>query len=231
MNIATKNYTFADLTKNMPDRQERAQLQLLYDLASGFEQPNILELGTQGGVSTTVFLQACQERNGRLTSVDINDCSSISDDKNFHFVQSNSTDASYILDQAPQLRRGIDLLYVDTLHQRQHVHHELRSWWPWLKLGSIVIFDDIDPHVYRPGQLKDKVGIEINNEQIAALIEAIFRQDMDNLELAFTLGGSGKAVLRKFTPMGQDLPQVKHVRKRSGIRRVLRKIRTRDWSL
>ena len=52
--------------------------------------PNIkiLELGVQKGRSTIKFLELCKKNNGKLYSVDVDDCSSISNDLNWKFIHS-----------------------------------------------------------------------------------------------------------------------------------------------
>lgn len=200
---------------------------MMYGLARAFVRPTILELGTQRGVSTTVFLQACAENDGILFSVDVDDCSSVSDDPRFRFVRGDSTNAAHVIEKAPQVSEGIDLLYVDSLHTRDHVLRELRAWWPYLKQGSVIVFDDIDPHNYRPGQIRDNVGVETSNEQIALLIEEVYRANMDNLDLQFHLGGSGKAVLKKHGPIGEVLTVPSRLKKRGAFPKFVRLLRTR----
>ena len=41
-------------------------------------KPLILELGVQKGRSTKKFLDICEKNNGKLISVDIDDCSNVS---------------------------------------------------------------------------------------------------------------------------------------------------------
>ena len=43
---------------------------------------NILELGVREGISTKKFLEVCEKNKGNLTSIDIDDCSNVSKDKN-----------------------------------------------------------------------------------------------------------------------------------------------------
>lgn len=45
----------------------------------------ILELGVQNGVSTIQFLKLCNKKNGKLISIDINDCSHVSNNKRWTF--------------------------------------------------------------------------------------------------------------------------------------------------
>ena len=60
----------------------------LFPLIKNIEKPNILELGVQKGRSTLRFLDICEKNNGKLYSVDINDCSNVSKNTNWKFIQS-----------------------------------------------------------------------------------------------------------------------------------------------
>ena len=47
---------------------------------------NILELGVQRGTSTNIFLKICENNDGYLTSVDIDDCSNVTKTKSFYRI-------------------------------------------------------------------------------------------------------------------------------------------------
>ena len=105
--VKTKYHTFeeyekAEYTKGV-EGHSATQLIRMYRVAREVEEPVILELGVANGASTTVFLQACEEADGKLVSVDIKDCSGISDSSRWTFVQSNSSDIENVLGRAPNL--------------------------------------------------------------------------------------------------------------------------------
>lgn len=182
-----------------PVAQAARQYLQIYEEARGRQSPTItiLELGTRDGVSTSVFLRACEERGGVVVSVDIADCSSVSDSNNWQFVQSDSTDISKIVAAAPILRDGIDILLIDSLHRAGHVEKELFGWFEFLKEDGIAIFDDIDPFVYRQGQRKDNVFNEVVWQDIQDFVNAVFRANENSLSLSMHFGSTGLAVLRK----------------------------------
>lgn len=215
LNTKTANYDFGSLYTTHPDRQVRRKMKVLYDTASSYNKPTIVELGTDRGLSATMFLQACKQNDGRLVSVDIRDCSQVSDDERFYFVQSDSTAADDIARSRPFLKDGIDVLYVDSLHERQHVEREVRNWWPYLKAGSTIIFDDVDPHVYRPGQRKDNAGSERNWQQIYDFVTELFWANVDDLEFTVHFGSTGLAVISKATPLGSTYRPPFPIKKRS----------------
>jgi Methyltransferase domain len=109
------------------------------------DSPVILELGTQRGRSATAFLAACEETGGALVSVDIQDCSNISEAPNFIFVQSDSTAVPNIMKQAPLLFQGIHILYIDTTRNRAHLEKEVAGWWPFIKSEGWLFCRGVDP--------------------------------------------------------------------------------------
>ena len=60
----------------------------IFEKIKEFKNPIILELGVQNGTSTKKFIDICNNQNGYLYSVDIEDCSSVSSDKNWTFIKS-----------------------------------------------------------------------------------------------------------------------------------------------
>lgn len=215
LNTKTANYDFGSLYIDHPDKQVKRKMKILYDTASAYNNPTIVELGTDRGLSATMFLQACKQNDGRLVSVDIRDCSHVSDDERFHFVQSDSTAVDDIIRRKSFLKDGIDVLYVDSLHERQHVEREVANWWPYLKAGSTVIFDDVDPHVYRPGQRKDNAGSERNWQQIYDFVTELFWANVDDLEFTVHFGSTGLAIISKATPLGSAYRPPIAIRKRT----------------
>jgi predicted O-methyltransferase YrrM len=208
--IRTKHHTFEEY-KNVEyakglQGKDATQLMLMYRTAKDLTNPVILELGTGKGASTTLFLQACEENNGRLVSVDIKDCSDISKSNRWKFVKSGSTDIDFILSQAPYLRNGIDILYIDSLHIKSHVEKELTGWYPFMNKGSHIFFDDVDSNPYRKGQRKDNLNDEIEWDKIREYIEEFFYSNEDDLYLDIMFGSTGLAHLYKISPIG-TLPQ------------------------
>lgn len=176
--IRTKYHGFDDyaLAENAPgvDGKVSSQLLWMYRKAVEKSRPVILELGTDRGASTTVFLQACDEKDGTLVSVDIADCSDILGSPRWQFVQSDSANVAYILSQAPHLERGIDILYIDSLHTRAHVEKELTGWYPYMNAGSWIFLDDVDSHPYRKGNRKDNFCSELAWDQIHDFVKSFF---------------------------------------------------------
>ena len=50
----------------------------------------------------------------------------------------NSTDVDGIIKAAPILEKGIDVIYIDSLHTPKHVFKEVYGWFPFLKKGGVI---------------------------------------------------------------------------------------------
>ncbi|MEO1134417.1 MAG: class I SAM-dependent methyltransferase, partial [Cyanobacteria bacterium J06639_1] len=151
--------------------KEATQLMTMYERSREKHSPVMLELGTRQGKSTTVLLKACDETNGRLVSVDIDDCSDVAMSERWQFVRSNSTDVEAILARAPHLADGIDILYVDSLHKREHVEREVMNWYPYLNREAWIFFDDVDANPYRQGHRKDNYSNELDWDAISTFVQ------------------------------------------------------------
>ena len=79
-----------------------------------FKNPIILELGVNRGGSTKIFLNYVEQNNGKVFSIDIKDCSNVSNSKKWSFLISDDLDYNYITTKFPEiLINGIDILFVD----------------------------------------------------------------------------------------------------------------------
>lgn len=167
--------------------------------------PTILELGTRDGVSTRVFLEVCRQSGGRVVSVDIENCDHVAIDPNWQFVQSDSRDADRIIELAPILKKGIDILLIDTVHERRHVAEEIAVWYSYLNQGAMVFIDDVDPFIYRVGQRKDNFAKELRWQSVQDFCVELFRANEDSMSLRIHFGSSGLAVMEKRVPRGTPL--------------------------
>ena len=57
----------------------------LFPHINQIQKPIILELGVQKGRSTKKFLELCDRNNGQLFSVDLEDCTNVSQKKDGNF--------------------------------------------------------------------------------------------------------------------------------------------------
>ena len=192
------------------------QLLSMLNAASKRKSPTILELGVDRGQSTKVFLHVIDKKSsGHLFSVDIKDCSKGSKSNFWTFIQKDSTDIKGVLKEAPILEKGIDIIYVDSLHTPDHVYKEIYGWFPFLKRGGYMYFDDIDAGPYQLGMRKDNASIEFSNRKIFELIEAVFQANLNIVDLDLMRGSTGLACLKKISGKGSQLQSPKFIRKRN----------------
>jgi cephalosporin hydroxylase len=120
-------------------------LKRLFAGSVSIEPETIVELGVRGGESTYVFERVAQISQADLVSVDIDDCSDISDYQDWHFVQSDD------IKFAAQFKNwcddngvddDIDILFIDTSHLYEHTVDEIENWFPHLSDRAIVFFHD-----------------------------------------------------------------------------------------
>ena len=190
-----------DLEKEKLSKSESrfASLQLLelYKEASKRESLHIVELGVDKGHSTKVFLNAINEKeNSFLTSVDILDCSKVCSSPKWNFIKSDSLDLKKIIGKAPLIKeKGIDILYIDSLHRKEHVEKELYFYYPYMNKNSTIFFDDIDSFPYMMNQRKDNIGCEIENRRILEFVESVFYANLDFINFSTQKGSTGLARL------------------------------------
>ena len=66
-----------------------------------------------------MFLDICHKNNGKLTSIDIQDCSGVSKSKRWKFIMSSDDNFDYIKDKIKNNK--FDILFIDSLHEPNHV--------------------------------------------------------------------------------------------------------------
>ena len=137
----------------------------LFPLIKDIQNINILELGVQKGRSPLRFLEICNKNNGNLYSVDIDDCSKVSDNSKWKFIQTRDDNFEYIKSIIPQ---ELDVIFIDTLHEAKHVK----------KLICLLM-------IFHLPYLVIKCFYEINNRHLINFKNLYFNQD--NFDLNFHL--------------------------------------------
>lgn len=147
----------------------------------------IVELGVEHGHSTQILLAAANLTKARLLSVDINDCSRVSDDPGWIFVQSDDVAfAAQFADFARQrgLPAQIDVLFIDTSHEFEHTQQEIQKWFAYLAPQGTALFHDTNMRrVYR--RLDGSVGLGTDNRGVFSAIEGFLGRSYDET-LKFT---------------------------------------------
>jgi predicted O-methyltransferase YrrM len=155
---------------------------------------NILELGVQRGTSTNIFLEICEKNEGFLTSVDVDDCSKVSDSDRWKFIRSRDDDFLLIRNN---INKELDVIFIDTLHEADHVEKIIYGYYDLLKVGGYLFIDDISHLPYLTDKPRNNFYCEINNKETFEKIIEIYSSNTDKFDLNFDFLSSGLATLKK----------------------------------
>lgn len=180
-----------------------AQLMELHRRVCQIEAPVVLECGVDKGWSAGVLAHAVEQKGGRLISLDIRDCSDAIESDCWTFLQISDIEQEKILQQAPILKQGIDLVFIDSLHATRHVRRQLELWYPLVRQGGWLAFHDVDPGPYMRGRRKDNIDNEIVWRDVGELVYDFFIANEDDLLLEVHHGDMGMAIMQKLAPMSK----------------------------
>ena len=166
----------------------------LFPKIKEINNPIILELGVQTGRSTKKFLDLCEKKNGKLFSIDIDDCSNISNSNLWNFYQTRDDNFEYIKSKVP---KKIDVLFIDTLHEANHVEKLIKNYYSMIKNGGFIFIDDISHLPYLKNKNRNNFYCEINNQETFELLLSIYSENSENFDLNFSFVSSGLAIIKK----------------------------------
>lgn len=138
----------------------------------------ILELGVRTGNSTRAFLSAIESLKGRLISIDIEDCSGVSDSPYWEFHQMNDLDFDTNNDE-------FDIIFIDTSHTYDQTLAELRKFAPKLKSGGAILLHDT-----------------ISFQPVLQAIQTYLKENPDRYEFENRKSSNGLGVLRERENVG-----------------------------
>ena len=170
------------------------KLSLIKDYIKDIKNPTILELGVQEGRSTKMFLEVCDENDGNLISVDILDCSKVSNNPRWKFIHA-SDDNFEVINQ--HLNKNIDVLLIDSLHEPKHIRNVFYNYFNYVKLNGLIFIDDVVWLPYVKGEYRDSEFVENINRQTFNKILEIYNSNKENLKLDINFNGSGLAIIKK----------------------------------
>ena len=204
--VISKNYhhkTWFDKLEN-----KNSHLRIMMDFLKKKKNPLILELGVERGASTTAFLSVCEEINGTLYSVDIDDCKDVVISDKWNFLQSDDLDFKYILEKFKKLEvEGIDLLYIDSYHEKKHVLSLLNIWFKYVKKNGAIFIDDVDS---LPFLKKKDIWTSIVYDNIDEGLREFFMQNDEKIFYTKYFGENG---LAKFEKLSNFLDTTNHNKK------------------
>lgn len=166
----------------------------LFPLIRNLKKPIILEFGVQNGRSTKKFLKICDKNNGKLFSIDVNDCSNISKNSKWTFFKSRDDNFEYLKNKIP---KKIDIIFLDTLHEAAHVEKIFYYYYNRLKVDGYFFIDDTSFLPYLQDQKRNSFYCEINNSETYTRILEIYLNNSEFFDLSFSYIASGLAIIRK----------------------------------
>ena len=163
----------------------------------------ILECGVRKGFSTSIFTYHSEKNNGHCFSVDIEDCSDVVISDNWSFIKSDDRNVKEILNKFTLINeKGIDILFIDSLHTAKHLKQVLYNWYPYLNKNSIIFIDDIDSFPYQKNQPKNSLMNNINWDEMNKFTLDFSRSNKSDVTLVQFYKKSGLAKLYKNSEKG-----------------------------
>lgn len=191
----------------------------LEDQIQKISEPNILEFGVREGRSTRLFLDLCKKKNGKLFSIDVDDYLNLFDDPNWTFLQTRDDNFEYLKDKLPT---KFDIIYLDSLHEANHVKKIFYYYFNFLKVGGQFYIDDISWLPYLKSNSRDNFYCEINNKETFEKLIEIYNNNFDNFDIFFTFISSGMCRIIK---KKNQLNEIKRIKTREmSMKNILRKI-------
>ena len=172
----------------------RKLINFVYEKIKHIEEPTILEFGVREGVSTKMFVELCEARSGNLYSIDARDCKSVSKSKRWNFIQSRDDNFDFLKNKIPQ---KFDIVFLDTLHEAQHVKKIFYYYYKFLKADGFFFIDDTSWLPYVKKSYRDGVYAEINNQETFEILLKIYFANYLNFDLEFSFVSSGFALAKK----------------------------------
>ena len=192
----------------------------IFNKIKNLNNPKILEFGVQRGYSTKRFLDLIDNKGGRLYSVDIDDCSNISKNKKWKFIQSRDDNFELIKKNIP---KKVDVIFLDSLHEADHVQKMLYYYYKFLNKDGYFFIDDVCWLPYVKNSWRTNSYAERNNFETFQTLLKIFYANYKNFDLEFTFVESGYALIRKLNDKVIELPK-KIPLNRFGIKNILKNI-------
>ena len=171
-----------------------SKLDYIIEKIKDIQKIQILELGVQNGSSTKRFIELCNINDGFLTSIDIDDCSKVIKSDRWKFIHSSDDNFEKIDKIIP---RSLDFIFIDSLHEPNHVETIFYHYYSFLKKGGLCIIDDISWLPYSKNGYRDSEFAEHINRATFDKILEIYNQNKENFYLEFFFRESGYAIITK----------------------------------
>ena len=158
------------------------------------DKPNILEFGVRHGISTKMFIDICERKDGFLNSVDVDNYSKKFLSKKWKFIHGRDDNFQLV---EKFISKNIDLIYLDSFHDAEHVEKIFFHYYSYLKKNGYFVIDDISWLPYSKKNERDNFNSEINNHETFQKILEIYNNNTKNFDLTFNFKSSGMAKIIK----------------------------------
>ena len=196
------------------------KLDYIIEKIKNIQKIQILEQGVQNGSSTKRFIKLCNINDGFLTSIDIDDCSKVIKSDRWKFIHSSDDNFEKIDKIIP---RSLDFIFIDSLHEPNHVETIFYHYYSFLKKGGLCIIDDISWLPYSKNEYRDSEFVEHINRATFDKILEIYNQNKENFYLEFFFRESGYAIITKNKEDTLN-SSIKIQSRKYGLKNLLRKI-------
>ena len=195
------------------------KLKIIREHIKNIDKPFILELGVREGVSTKMFLDVCDQNNGNLISVDILDCSGVSNNPRWKFIHSSDDNIELINKLLNQKKEN---LFIDSLHEPNHVRKLYYNYFNFVKINGLIFIDDVVWLPYVEEARKDNEFVENINRLTFNKILEIYNANNENMTLDINFAGSGLGIIKKIK---DNLNNEKKIKNRSfTVKNILKRI-------
>ena len=182
---------------------KRKFFDFFYRELSEYEKPKILEFGVRHGVSTSLFLDICKQKDGNLYSVDSEDYSYQFKDEKWKFIHSKDNNFIKVESEIP---KHFDVIFLDTIHKAEHVSDIFFHYYDKLKVNGLFIIDDVSWLLYSKHGKHDHFFKEMNNQETFKKILYIYNNNQDKFDIHFNFcdTGSVKIIKRKQDSLNKE---------------------------
>ncbi len=198
----------------------RKLMNFVYQKIKHIKEPTILEFGVREGVSTKMLIELCETHSENLYSIDARDCKSVSKSKRWNFIQSRDDNFEFLKNKIP---KKFDIIFLDTLHEAQHVKKIFYYYYKFLKTDGFFFIDDTSWLPYVKKNYRDRFYAEINNQETFEILLKIYFANHHNFDLEFSFVSSGFALAKRLNNNELNSPK-KIPSRKLGIKNLVRKI-------
>lgn len=191
---------------------------------TNIKNPTFLEFGVKEGRSTKKFLELCEKNNGNLISVDVDDYKNLSSSPKWKFIHTRDDNFEEV---EKHIHNQLDLIYLDSLHEANHVKKILFHYYKYLKVGGYFFIDDISWLPYLKNQTRDNFYCEINNKETFDKLVEIYLCNKNKFDISFSFISSGICRIKKLNEnlIEPDKIETRETSFKNIIRRIVGKLK------